>query len=479
MSHPRPASFKLDVIIVGGSIAGLSMAIGLAMSGHTVRVLEKSPNLGDSPGGIRLSPNVTKILMQWGLEDEVRKRGSFALGETRIWDFETGELVGSMVWEENILQESGAKIYMLRYSDLREMLYTAAVRAGSEVTFNANVSLVVPPSSSVTPDSSSSASSSYRKPSVHLSDGTILEADMIIGADGQHSTVRLSVQGRPIKPKVLGTVAFTGNVPTRKVLEDDILKTENVAYSYMYWLGPRRCFFSYPISHNTELSVHLYWDHDEPDVPEGWTPNLLVESLKLNETTSDHKLGRLIEKIDSFCWQRFLEWPEIENWSDESSRIVLIGEASRPLLPCDTQSSSICIEGAAVLSTLLSYVRGLDHIPALVRAYETVRRERTELLRQIQVTNITQLMLPPGLERAARDDALKQLLHAGQSRWNTDSYLRIYKQLCEVWAYNAFDAADDWWAKWGVLRERALSLQNPDVEIPFPPLEVNVIAETE
>lgn len=136
------------------------------------------------------------------------------------------------------------------------MLYTAAVRAGSEVTFNANVSLVVPPSSSVTPDSSSSASSSYRKPSVHLSDGNILEADMIIGADGQHSTVRLSVQERPVKPKMSGTLAFTGNVPIRKVLEDDILKTENVAYSYVYWLGPRRCLFSEPSAERISTVIH-------------------------------------------------------------------------------------------------------------------------------------------------------------------------------------------------------------------------------
>jgi len=40
----------------------------------------------------------------------------------------------------------------------------------------------------------------------------------------------------------------------------------------------------------------------------------------------------MFEKVDSFCWQRYLDWPEIENWSDESNRIVLIGEASRPLI---------------------------------------------------------------------------------------------------------------------------------------------------
>jgi hypothetical protein len=40
----------------------------------------------------------------------------------------------------------------------------------------------------------------------------------------------------------------------------------------------------------------------------------------------------MIENIDMLGWQSYLDWPEIENWSDESNRIVLIGEASRPLI---------------------------------------------------------------------------------------------------------------------------------------------------
>src|SRR6266851_1382686 len=68
------------------AIAGLSMAIGLSMSGHSVRVLEKSPRFGKPPGGIRLPPNVTKILVQWGLEDELRRRGSLVREGSHLWD---------------------------------------------------------------------------------------------------------------------------------------------------------------------------------------------------------------------------------------------------------------------------------------------------------------------------------------------------------------------------------------------------------
>jgi salicylate hydroxylase len=102
MPHPRVAPFKLDFIIVGGcqylflipslpclaslAVAGFSMAIGLALSGHTVRVLEKSPRLRNPPGGIRLTPNVTKILVQWGLEAELRKKGSLVREGSHLWD---------------------------------------------------------------------------------------------------------------------------------------------------------------------------------------------------------------------------------------------------------------------------------------------------------------------------------------------------------------------------------------------------------
>jgi len=234
----------------------------------------------------------------------------------------------------------------------------------------------------------------------------------------------------------------------------------------------------YPISFGSEYAVHLFWDHKELDVPEGWIPNLPAKSLKLAEMTSDIKLSRMIEKIDSVCWQRYLDWPEIENWSDDSSRIVLIGEASHPLIPCSTQVCSLSVEAAAVLSTLLSYVRGLDHIPILVRAYETIRRGRSQFLHEVEVTSIAQTMFPPGPARTARDLEMQRLLHAGQDKWDDDAYLGIWGQLCEVWAYNAFDAADDWWVQWGVLRERSMCPQDQHVELPFNHLEISVSAQT-
>jgi len=118
----------------------------------------------------------------------------------------------------------------LQYSDLHKILHDAATRAGAEVIFNADVHLASPPA----------RGTSSEKPSVQLRDGTVLHADIIIGADGQHSTVRTSVQGKRVEPQATDTVVFTGNIPMKRLLEDDVLDADKFAFSWVYWFGPRR-----------------------------------------------------------------------------------------------------------------------------------------------------------------------------------------------------------------------------------------------
>lgn len=110
------------------------------------------------------------------------------------------------------------------------MLYGAATRAGAEVIFNADVCLASPPAQGT----------SSGRPSVQLRDGTVLHADMIVGADGPDSTVRTSLHEKRIEPQVTDTIVITGTAPMKSLLEDDGLEADKFAFSWVYWFGPRR-----------------------------------------------------------------------------------------------------------------------------------------------------------------------------------------------------------------------------------------------
>lgn len=66
----------------------------------------------------------------------------------------------------------------LQYRDLYDMLYRAAINAGARITYGATVTSV-----------------HANPPRVELHDGTVLKADMVVGADGPRSTVREAVGG--------------------------------------------------------------------------------------------------------------------------------------------------------------------------------------------------------------------------------------------------------------------------------------------
>lgn len=46
-SSPPQAPLKLNIVVVGAGLCGLSLAIALSRRGHSVRVLEQAPRLGE------------------------------------------------------------------------------------------------------------------------------------------------------------------------------------------------------------------------------------------------------------------------------------------------------------------------------------------------------------------------------------------------------------------------------------------------
>lgn len=104
----RQSGVKIKFLVVGGGIAGVACAYALRRSGHEVHVVEEADGLGQvrpsaawtllqwrrlliygrcglqKAGGLRSPPNLTKILVKWGLGPELAKRALKCRGSPLI-----------------------------------------------------------------------------------------------------------------------------------------------------------------------------------------------------------------------------------------------------------------------------------------------------------------------------------------------------------------------------------------------------------
>lgn len=118
------------------------------------------------------------------------------------------------------------------------------------------------------------------------------------------------------------------------------------------------------------------------------------------------------------------------------------------------------IEDGVVLASLFSHVRNRNQIPTLLAAYQHIREPRTTFAQQDDVAKVLFTTMPPGPEREARDEALRQAHKALTSVYGYDvAKDEMIRSELEQWAkmfwYDAYEEAEGWWLDWGLAGERA------------------------
>jgi 2-polyprenyl-6-methoxyphenol hydroxylase-like FAD-dependent oxidoreductase len=159
-------------VIVGASVAGLASACAVAQSGWQVTLLERRENLADGGRALLLQPNGLAALKRLGALEGVRKRG---IEVGRVLMYERGLLAARFDYRE--LGHPQASSIEIRPQAVRTALAERAVRLGvSSPRFGAQVAELSSDSGSIV--------------GVRCADGSEIEADLIIGADGRDSLVR-------------------------------------------------------------------------------------------------------------------------------------------------------------------------------------------------------------------------------------------------------------------------------------------------
>ncbi|KAI6132467.1 hypothetical protein EDD16DRAFT_1851712 [Pisolithus croceorrhizus] len=439
----RRAALPLNIVVVGCGLGGLAAAFCLAMAGHKVTILESVATIGEIGAGIFVGPNVTRLLIRWGLgrrlhevavEPEALNIRRWCTGETLSWT----------QWGDSMAQKYGAPPYHVHRADLHRMLYDLAE---PHVKIRTNCRVV-----SMNPS----------VPTLMLKSGEVVHADLVIGADGLKSTMRHFVVGTPDELRFTGDTAYRAVLPTEILLVDPDLRSLVETPEITTWLGPERHVVAYNIRAKEEYNIVLCYIDRGP--PEGlWRIEESTDRMKEEFVGWEPRIQKLLSLIPSTLKWKLMDRAPLETWIHEDGKFALLGDACHPMLPFAGQGAAMAIEDAAVLGNLFSHLSSRAQIAPLLHAYEAIRYERATNAQTFSRLSKATLHLADGLEQEQRDSKMRATMDNAlkkargevpfdgtdtDTKGNTNEWNDERKNAIQF-GYDADEEAEKWWRQHG------------------------------
>ena len=344
MAKSRPR-----VAVVGGGIGGLFAANALIAHGLEVSVYEQAPELGEIGAGVQITPNCVRHLQRLGLGPAVEKWGAL-IGEGSQYLRHDGTHIAPV----QVRDASGWNaVYGMHRADFVDFLAAAlpdgVVHCGHRAT------------------GFEQAGDTAR---VSFDNGSRIEADAVIAADGIHSELRPYVFP-PSTPVFHGTISYRGLVHRDRLGDWPMDRWQT-------WAGPSKHFLVFPVRHGEMVNYVGFVPTDE-EMKESWSAPGDPDVLRAEFKGWDPKVEFVLENVDTtFRWALYDREP-LPAWT--KGRLTLLGDAAHPMLPHLGQGANQAIEDGMALAVILSNTDNAA-VPEALFAYEKLRRERVAEIQQ-------------------------------------------------------------------------------------------------
>ncbi len=329
------------VIIAGGGIGGLALALTLHQIGVSCTVLEGVRELKPLGVGINLQPNAVRELDDLGIgEDEMDQVGIPAkewalvgLNGREIYSEARGKTAGYH-WHQYAVHRG--RFHLMLYRRVIERLGADAIKLGHKVTGYRHEA-----------DGSVTAFATTEDGATHAFHGTLL-----FGADGIHSTVR--AQMHPDQPPIRwgGTLMWRGTargVPIR------------TGSSFVGLGTDRHRVVIYPISHpDADGLADINWiaeqtyDTDHDWSKSGWFSRVELDEFKHHFDSFVYDwldLPALLAKSDVAYENPMIDRDPLPTWVD--GPVALIGDAAHPMYPTGSNGASQAIIDARTIGRIM------------------------------------------------------------------------------------------------------------------------------
>lgn len=375
---------KPRIAIVGAGIGGLTLAIDLASRGIRAELYEQAPRLTEIGAAVALSANATRELDRLGVLAGVEAHAAEPTELVyRGWRDDARIAAHPVAKNGAYRARFGAPYLGIHRADLQRAL-SAAVDADALHLDHRLVGIA-------------EHGVAMR---LDFGGGRVVEADLVVGADGVRSMVRDHVAG-PGGTRYSGTSAFRGIVPV------DRLPSLPDPGAIQFWMGPNAHLLHYAIGEGGR-DVNFFAVVEGPVAwpsPDRWTspiaPGEAVAAFAGWHPAVTEMIGAVeqAQRWGLFTTRKLLHW--------HRGRAVLLGDAVHAMLPHHGQGANTTIEDAVTLAELLAS-RGLADLDATLTLYRGLRRTRTRQIQlSSQVTNDL-LHLPDGDGLPARDARMVQ-----------------------------------------------------------------------
>jgi salicylate hydroxylase len=332
-----------SVIIIGGGIGGLFAANALLAQGLSVSVYEQAPALGEVGAGVFLTPNSVRQLARVDLGPAVEK-----------W----GARVG---FGSHYFRHDGTPIAPVQVTDSAGWNATFGMHRADFVDFLAEA---LPAGTVHVGHRCTGFAQGDDKARVSFANGAEAQADLVVGADGIHSELRPFVFP-PSRPVFHGSVAYRGLVAHERIAH---WPTD----CWQMWLGKGKHFLAFPVRAG-KLINYVGFVPADAEMKESWSAPGDPDVLRREFAGWDPRIEGLLQQVQmTFRWALYDREP-LPTWTKE--RLTLLGDAAHPMLPHLGQGANQAIEDGMALATILAQAERAT-IPAALRAYERLRRER-------------------------------------------------------------------------------------------------------
>lgn len=323
----------LTAAIAGGGIGGLAAATGLAQRGWDVTVLERQPALRASGSGIYIWENGLKVLNALGAGADVLRNPFHGLA------FEQRDQRGEVIDPGPLPTDK--RLITVPRSVLLNALRDAAIRAGVTVRTGCEVT-------------GASASGELT-----LATGEIVEADLVVGADGVWSMVRRSLGIEQVHEQTLEGALRT-IVPGT---QDDLGANGRDRY-IENWNGTRR-FLITPIS---ESEIYLALTCPGTDEAGRAIP-VDIASWSMSFPQWKHLIKRIGSEVSWGVYSTI----KVRSWS--VGRAAVIGDAAHAQPPNLGQGGGMAMQNGLAMAAHLEAVTDRCDIPEALARWERQERE--------------------------------------------------------------------------------------------------------